>query len=42
MRTGLPIRFETAHGDVRLEGALVECDTSGRALRCELVRVQVA
>jgi hypothetical protein len=42
MRTGLPARFETAQGDVRIEGALVECDAAGRALRCELVRVPVA
>jgi hypothetical protein len=41
MRTGLPTRFETAHGDVRIEGALVECDAKGRAVRCELVRVPV-
>jgi calcineurin-like phosphoesterase len=39
MRTGVPIRFETAQGDVRLEGALVECDIDGRAIRCETVRV---
>ena len=31
MRTGLPVRFETAAGDVRIEGALVECDGNGRA-----------
>jgi metallophosphoesterase (TIGR00282 family) len=42
MRTGLPVRFDTAHGDVRIEGALVECDADGRALRCETVRVPVA
>jgi hypothetical protein len=41
MRTGVPTRFETASGDVRIEGALVECDANGRALRCEPVRVQV-
>ena len=34
MRTGLPVRFETAAGDVRLEGALVECNgTAARRLR---------
>jgi 2',3'-cyclic-nucleotide 2'-phosphodiesterase len=38
MRTGMPIRFRTATGDVRLEGCLVECDEDGRAVRCELVR----
>jgi calcineurin-like phosphoesterase len=41
MRTGIPVRFETAAGDVRIEGALVECDADGRATRCETVRVQV-
>lgn len=42
MRTGMPVRFRTASGDVRIEGALVECDpASGRALSCELVRVPV-
>ena len=29
MRTGMPVRFEMADGDVRLEGALVECDAVG-------------
>ena len=42
MRTGLPVRFETAAGDVRLEGALVECNGSGRASSCATVRVHVA
>jgi calcineurin-like phosphoesterase len=41
MRTGMPIRFETAQGDVRIEGALVECDAEGRATACEAVRVAV-
>jgi metallophosphoesterase (TIGR00282 family) len=39
MRTGLPIRFETAEGGVRIEGALIECDTSGRATAIEAIRV---
>jgi len=39
MRTGMPIRFRTAAGDVRLEGVLVECGEDGRATSCELVRV---
>ena len=40
MRTGMPVRFETAQGGVRIEGALVECDPStGRATSIELVRV---
>jgi 2',3'-cyclic-nucleotide 2'-phosphodiesterase len=42
MRTGVPVRFETAAGDVRIEGALVECDADGRATRCETIRVSVA
>jgi metallophosphoesterase (TIGR00282 family) len=41
MRTGMPVKFETAEGDVRLEGALVECDGSGRATSCEAIRVAV-
>ena len=39
MRTGFPVRFHPASGDVRIEGALVECDAEGRALSCETVRV---
>jgi hypothetical protein len=40
MRTGMPVRFETASGGVRLEGALVTCDpATGRASAIELVRV---
>jgi metallophosphoesterase (TIGR00282 family) len=42
MRTGMPVRFETASGDVRIEGVLVECGADGRATRCEAVRVPVA
>jgi metallophosphoesterase (TIGR00282 family) len=41
MRTGMGVRFEPADGDVRIEGAVVECDAEGRALSCESVRVQV-
>jgi metallophosphoesterase (TIGR00282 family) len=41
MRTGLPVRFQTAAGDVRIEGALVECDENGRATSCETVRVRL-
>jgi len=37
--TGYPVRLEVAEGDVRIEGALVECGTDGRATSCELVRV---
>jgi hypothetical protein len=37
--TQLPQKFEVAEGDVRLEGALVECDaTTGRATAVETVR----
>ena len=38
MRTGMPVRFKTAQGGVRLEGCLVECGEDGRATSCELVR----
>ena len=41
MRTGLPVRFHPAEGDVRIEGALVECGPDGRATACETVRVEV-
>jgi len=41
MRTGMPVRFHPADGDVRIEGALVECGADGRATRCETVRVAV-
>jgi 2',3'-cyclic-nucleotide 2'-phosphodiesterase len=41
MRTGLPVRFETASSDVRIEGALVECNGDGRASSCKTVRVSV-
>jgi calcineurin-like phosphoesterase len=39
MRTGMPVRFEPAAGGVRIEGVLVGCDSDGRALSCEPVRV---
>ncbi len=42
MRTGMPVRFEVAHGGVRLEGALVECEPStGRATAIEPVRLEL-
>jgi metallophosphoesterase (TIGR00282 family) len=41
MRTGMPVRFETAAGDVRIEGVLVECGADGRATTCQAVRVPV-
>src|ERR687897_706731 len=38
MQTGMPVRFEPADGDVRIEGAVVECDpATGRAISCESV-----
>lgn len=40
MRTGMPVRFETAAGDVRIEGVVIECDpSSGRATSIEPLRV---
>jgi len=40
MRTGLPVRFETAQGDVRIEGVVIDCDSeSGSASAIEAVRV---
>ncbi|HTR33443.1 MAG TPA: TIGR00282 family metallophosphoesterase [Gaiellaceae bacterium] len=39
--TGLPTRLEPATGDVRIEGALVECGDDGRARSCDAVRVPV-
>ncbi|HVD65955.1 MAG TPA: TIGR00282 family metallophosphoesterase [Gaiellaceae bacterium] len=41
MRTAMPVRFHPAEGDVRIEGAIVECDADGRATRCESLRVAV-
>jgi metallophosphoesterase (TIGR00282 family) len=39
--SGMPTRLEPASGDVRIEGALVDCGADGRATRCEAVRVPV-
>jgi metallophosphoesterase (TIGR00282 family) len=42
MRTGMPVRFETALGGVRIEGALVDCDAvTGRATAIEPVRIEL-
>jgi hypothetical protein len=41
MRTGMPVRFHPAEGDVRIEGVVVECDADGRATSCEALRVPV-
>jgi metallophosphoesterase (TIGR00282 family) len=42
MRTGMPVRFVPAEGDVRIEGVVVECDAEGRATSCEALRVPVS
>jgi hypothetical protein len=40
MRTGMPVRFETAQGDVRIEGVVISCNSdTGRASSIEPVRV---
>jgi 2',3'-cyclic-nucleotide 2'-phosphodiesterase len=39
--TGMPTRLEPATGDVRIEGAFVECDADGRATSCSAIRVPV-
>jgi metallophosphoesterase (TIGR00282 family) len=41
MRTGMPVRFRPASGDIRIEGVLVECEADGRATGCTPVRVPV-
>jgi 2',3'-cyclic-nucleotide 2'-phosphodiesterase len=42
MRTGMPVRFETARGGVRLEGVIVDCDReTGRASSIEALRVDL-
>ncbi len=41
MRTHLPVRFQPAEGDVRIEGVVVDCTADGRAERIELLRVAV-
>jgi metallophosphoesterase (TIGR00282 family) len=39
--TGYPERLEVGEGDIRIEGALVECGADGRATSCVAVRVPV-
>jgi hypothetical protein len=39
MRTRLPVRFQPAEGDVRLEGVVIDCSDDGRATAIDLVRV---
>ena len=38
MRTGLPVRFQTAQGGVRVEGVVIDCDSESskarRSSRC--------
>jgi len=41
MRTGMPVRFHPATGDVRIEGVVVECGPDGRATSCEALRIAV-
>jgi metallophosphoesterase (TIGR00282 family) len=41
MRTGMPVRFRPAEGGVRIEGAVIDCDTEGRATSIEALRVPV-
>ena len=41
MRTGMPVRFSPADGDVRIEALLLECDPDGRAVSCQALRVDV-
>jgi metallophosphoesterase (TIGR00282 family) len=41
MRTGMPVRFHPAEGDVRIEGAVVECGEDGRATSCDALRIAV-
>jgi metallophosphoesterase (TIGR00282 family) len=43
MRTGMPVRFETAQGDVRIEGAVIDCDSeSGLATSIESIRISAS
>ena len=40
MRTGLPVRFQTAQGGVRVEGVVIDCDSeSGKATAIEPLRI---
>jgi 2',3'-cyclic-nucleotide 2'-phosphodiesterase len=42
MRTGIPVRFQPAERDVRIEGVIVECRPDGRATGCEALRVSLS
>ena len=39
MRTRMPVRFQPAEGDVRLEGVVIDCSDDGRATAITLIRV---
>jgi 2',3'-cyclic-nucleotide 2'-phosphodiesterase len=41
MRTRLPVRFQPAEGDVRIEGVVVDCTDDGRATGIDLLRIEV-
>jgi metallophosphoesterase (TIGR00282 family) len=41
MRSGLPVRFQPAEDGVRIEGAVIDCDSGGRATACETIRVEI-
>jgi metallophosphoesterase (TIGR00282 family) len=41
MKTGMPVRFHPADGDVRIEGVVIDCDADGRAMGCEALRIEV-
>jgi 2',3'-cyclic-nucleotide 2'-phosphodiesterase len=41
MRTGIPVQFRPAEGDVRIEGVVVDCDRDGRARAIEPLRIAV-
>ena len=41
MRTGMPVQFRPAEGDVRIEGVVVDCGSDGKATAIEALRVPV-
>jgi 2',3'-cyclic-nucleotide 2'-phosphodiesterase len=41
LRTGMPVRFHPADGDVRIEGVVVDCGADGLATACQPLRVRV-
>jgi metallophosphoesterase (TIGR00282 family) len=42
MRTGIPVQFRPAQGDVRIEGVVVDCNSDGRATAIEPIRIAVS